>query len=223
MYTRLNKLGLCISNKTAVRLVKKLGHHHDNQVYKWKRDLGRGVNAEVADYGTVASDSESLATDGESVNNEDLNHNAIDYNSFVTSDDHSVATNRYIITGDNLDKTIKPRFMTINHQTQSLHYFHAYAALNRISFSGLSEDTPTSRLLRSLSASIFLPSLNDCQKLRNNYVVLVARVICSTLKTFGSFQSYIPKHILHKYSTAMSTKSVTVCFITPLILLTTLE
>ena len=164
-----------------------------------------------------------IQSDGESVNNEDLNYNAINYNSFVTGDDHSIATNQYIITGDNLDKTIKPRLMTTDQQTQSLHYFHAYAALNRISFTGLSEDTPTSRLLRSLSSSIFLPSLNDCQKLRDNYVVLVAWVICSTLKTFGSFQNYMPKHILHKYSTAMSTKSVTVCFITPLILLTTLE
>ena len=33
------------------------------------------------------------------------------------------------IVGDNLDKTIKPRDMRSNHQSQSLHYFNLYAAL----------------------------------------------------------------------------------------------
>ena len=100
--------------------------------------------------------------------------------------------------------------MTIEHQTQSLHYFHAYAALNHLSFGDLTEDVPTSRLLRSLNPGDFLPSLDDCEKLRDNYAVLMARVICENLKAFASFKACVPKHIMHKYSTAMAKKSVTV-------------
>lgn len=48
----------------------------------------------------------------------------------------------FIVVGDNWDKTINPRFMTMEHQRQSLHYFHAYAAQDRIDFSSLSTDTP---------------------------------------------------------------------------------
>ncbi len=46
------------------------------------------------------------------------------------------------IIGDNLDKNVHPNFMRLSSQTKSLHFFHAYAALDRIDFSGLSESTP---------------------------------------------------------------------------------
>lgn len=99
--------------------------------------------------------------------------------------------------------------MTLEHQTKSLHYFHAYAALSCIDFTSLSEETPTSRLLRSLDTAAFLPSVADCQVLRD-YVVLSARVICDTLTAFSSFKECVPKHILHKYSANMSKKSVVI-------------
>ena len=52
----------------------------------------------------------------------------------INDDESSDGKSRFIITGDNLDKNIKPRFMTVDHQTQSLHCFHAFAALNHSSF-----------------------------------------------------------------------------------------
>lgn len=33
----------------------------------------------------------------------------------------------YKLVGDNIDKSVKPREMRIDHQTHSLHYFHTYA------------------------------------------------------------------------------------------------
>lgn len=44
----------------------------------------------------------------------------------------------YVIVGDNLDKTIKPRHMTSDHQTQSIHYFNLFAVQDRIDFRSLS-------------------------------------------------------------------------------------
>ena len=130
--------------------------------------------------------------------------------SLKASDDcDTTAPMRYVLTGDNIDKNVSPRDMTLEHPTKSLHYFHAYAALSRIDFTGLSEETPTS-LLRSLDTAAFLPSVADCQGLRENYVVLAARVICDTLTAFSSFKECVPKHILHKCSANMSKKSVTV-------------
>ena len=40
--------------------------------------------------------------------------------------------------------------------------------------------------------------------------MLMARIICENLMTFTSFNDCVPKHIMHKYSTAMAKKSVTV-------------
>lgn len=42
------------------------------------------------------------------------------------------------ICGDNIDKTVKPRNMTINNQSLSFNYFNSYAVLDRIDMSSLS-------------------------------------------------------------------------------------
>ena len=51
----------------------------------------------------------------------------------------------YVIVGDNLDKNIRPRHMTSDHQTQSVHYFHCYAVQDRVDFHHLSNDEPMSQ------------------------------------------------------------------------------
>ena len=44
----------------------------------------------------------------------------------------------YKIVGDNIDKTVKARYMrTGSHRNQSLHYFHSLALRSRIDFSHL--------------------------------------------------------------------------------------
>ena len=44
----------------------------------------------------------------------------------------------YKIVGDNIDKNIRASFQRIDHQTKSIHYFHTFAAKDRIDFSNLS-------------------------------------------------------------------------------------
>ena len=46
-----------------------------------------------------------------------------------------------IIVGDNIDKTVHTRFMRVDKQGSSLHYFHAYAAQDRFDLT-MSEDVP---------------------------------------------------------------------------------
>ena len=201
MYTRLNKLGMCVSHKTVLRFVKKLGKNHDKPVMRWKVAIeGRSVST-VSEQSSDEESEASVCVLSESVD-------------FMNPDDfpdyNESQQQRYILTGDNIDKNVTPRDMRADYQTKSLHYFHAYAALNRIDFTGLSKETPTSRLLRNLEISAFLPSVTDCQAVRENYIVLFARVICETLTAFYPFQKCVPVHILHKYSANMSTKSVTV-------------
>lgn len=40
----------------------------------------------------------------------------------------------YKIVGDNIDKNITPSFQRLDHQTKSVHYFHAFAVKDRIDF-----------------------------------------------------------------------------------------
>ena len=48
----------------------------------------------------------------------------------------------YILVGDNIDKTVTAGHMTMDHQSQSLHYFHCYAALDQINFHDLNNSSP---------------------------------------------------------------------------------
>ena len=46
------------------------------------------------------------------------------------------------IVGDNFDKNVKRRHQTINRQTLSLHYFHAFAVKDRINYTTLDDTAP---------------------------------------------------------------------------------
>lgn len=48
----------------------------------------------------------------------------------------------YRLVGDNVDENVKPRHMTCEHQTNSLHYFHTYAVKDMIDLSHFSDDPP---------------------------------------------------------------------------------
>lgn len=97
----------------------------------------------------------------------------------------------------------------MEHQTQSLHYFQCYAALDRIDFRHLPNESPIGTVAE-LPISTFLPSLADCSALRQNYAILIGREVVKKLPYFQIFADCIPKHIHHEYSEAMGSKSVLV-------------
>ena len=111
--------------------------------------------------------------------------------------------------GDNIDKCVNPREMRIDKQVQSLHYFHTYAAKNRCD-SIHSEDTKPIGEISKLSLSAFLLTPSECMDIRNNYVVLVSRIIVEQLPAFNKFKQCVPKHVSHRHSDVMSEKSVMV-------------
>ena len=53
----------------------------------------------------------------------------------------------------------------------------------------------------------FLPSVKDQQLQRLNYIVLVSRILVDHLKCFGMLKDVCVRHIPHKYSKEMATKS----------------
>ena len=99
--------------------------------------------------------------------------------------------------------------MTIDHQSQSLHYFHFYAALDRIDFHHLCNDKPIADV-STLPLTTFLPNKQDSSALRNNYAILLGRELVRSIPFFSDFKDCIPAHISHKYSEEMSRKSTVV-------------
>ena len=77
------------------------------------------------------------------------------------------------MVGDNVDKLFKSSFQRIDRAKQSLHYFHAYAVLDRVDFSGLS-DSPKHMMI---DVNTLLPNADDLEMMKTNFEVLVSRYV----------------------------------------------
>jgi len=118
----------------------------------------------------------------------------------------------YRFCGDNIDKTIKTRYMRSDKQNVSLHYFHSYAVLNRIDTSQFSETVPdTSKLNIETVANSLLPSVADDLAIKDNIATIISRVLVNHMEYFKfAFEDVVEWHINHAFYGEMSTKSTVV-------------
>ena len=77
------------------------------------------------------------------------------------------------IVGDNIDKNVRPRHQTIDTRTQSLHYFHAFAILDRVDLSSQSEIRPDINL-HEFDLQMLLPIPEDVLKLKSNFQIHIS-------------------------------------------------
>ena len=116
----------------------------------------------------------------------------------------------YRICGDNIDKTIRPRYMRCDGgKANSIHYFHSYAVADRINFSDLSEDTlPLPNVSNEQLAISLLPSIEDDVATCKNFATLVSRALVNNVDFFKlTFDGVVEWHIQHEFSEEMSKKS----------------
>ena len=118
-------------------------------------------------------------------------------------------TPKYILVGDNVDKNVRPRFMRVDRQVQSIHAWHQYASLNRFDMDSVTA-SQNLRDIKACSVIDFLPSVADTASLRSKYIVLVSRVLVDKLQFLRKYADVVPKHIVHPLTTEMSSKSTVV-------------
>eukprot|EP00731_Ephydatia_muelleri_P003037 Em0001g3037a len=110
------------------------------------------------------------------------------------------------LVGDNIDKTVGPRFMRHNHQSQSLHYFNVYAVKDRVDLHHLSPNISMIDL-QDVDVNRFLPSEDDYAALISNFQFLIAKVMAKCVPGLVHLSPLLPGHIQHIHSKAMSMKS----------------
>ena len=112
----------------------------------------------------------------------------------------------YLLVGDNIDKTMKPRNMTGEHQTRSLHYFHVYALRDRIDLSDFSSEVPTPDISK-MNMEDLLPSTDDHLMLHENMAILMGRILHKYMPFIKKFGTGLGRHIFHEHYEDLSTKS----------------
>ena len=116
-------------------------------------------------------------------------------------------------TGDNWDYKIHVHDMRKSEQNKDLHYFASNIIVERVPCEGLSKTAPQ-RDIRTLPNSMFLLDNAETSKLRDDFKVLVGRILVEQIPSISFMKSIIPMHIESKYSKEMAQKST----ITPLLM-----
>ena len=116
----------------------------------------------------------------------------------------------YQIVGDNIDFEVKTKFMTLEKKNRSLHWFNMVAVDERISPpQHLSNKYPRCSVL-SIGETEFLPSEQDLQHIRADFIMLFARTIVTYLKDFSVLRFCVDFHLPHQYSKDTALKSLPV-------------
>lgn len=97
------------------------------------------------------------------------------------------------------------------------HWFQIYAVRDRVTGKDLSNNAPISDVAK-IPLHTFLPSIDECNHIRAEFEVLIARVITEKMEYFHPLKPIVPQHMKHKYSDSMRLKSemvstVCLCYI----------
>ena len=147
-----------------MKLVMMCGKRHDRKVKRWRRRW----NGSIENCLILSKHGRKPFIWGETSSSESQ------------GDVCSPLLKSFIIVGDNIDRTIRSRDMRVDHQTQSLLYLNSYCALDRVDLTGISIHSNCKLLgdIMSIPTSAFLPTVEDCTQLKDNYIVLVAGNSC---------------------------------------------
>ena len=90
------------------------------------------------------------------------------------------------------------RHISEQNKNRSLHTFNLVAMRDVVSGSNLPDKHI--RTLDDVEISEFLPSHNDVENLKMDFIVLWARVMVKNIPAFSFFNGVVIQHIQHQYS-----------------------
>ena len=108
---------------------------------------------------------------------------------------------------DNLDFKILANQVLTSHCNADVHWINQYITFDRVPSAHLDDQKPLADL-KELPLTEYILSQEEERQLRNNMIVLVARVLTKMIPCLAYIKDAVPKHIPHSYSKEMANKSV---------------
>ena len=105
------------------------------------------------------------------------------------------ASPKFQIIGDNLDVGCKTKHQTVLHKNKDQHYFNLLAVKDKVSGSHLSDFHE--RNLNEVELHEFITSKEDLNVLRENFIVLISRILAKRLPKLRKLRKCIIFHIWH--------------------------
>lgn len=124
-------------------------------------------------------------------------------------DNHHIS--HYKLVFDNINKTVTPRFQSLESPRVTLNYVNMFAFKDRAvpssHLSRVSRYFPTG-LSKAEVAKAILPTCKDDESLRYNFSLFISRVLVQHFSFFNlAFNDVVDWHIEHQYYKEMSMKS----------------
>jgi len=98
---------------------------------------------------------------------------------------------------DNLDFKILVNIILQNHRHSDMHLIAHYVTFDRVPSDHLDDNKPMSDSTQFENIE-YLLSQSELDKLRSDFIVLVARVLVEFFEFMKPYKSAIPKHIQHR-------------------------
>lgn len=111
---------------------------------------------------------------------------------------------KYVI--DNFDMYQKVRTMTETNQNMDIHWVNHNRVTNRVSGNHLPDNMLTRDILQLENARI-IPSTIEHILQRSNYIILIERILVSSIPCLKFCEDVVNKHISHKHSKESGLKS----------------
>ena len=112
----------------------------------------------------------------------------------------------FVISFDNLDIQLQRKNMSMQSQNRDYHWVNHQMVENQVSGAYLNSKVPKANL-QQISNLKFLPTLEDQQRQRSNYIILVGRILVDYFDTLAPLKDACIYHIPNKYTNELAQKS----------------
>lgn len=99
---------------------------------------------------------------------------------------------------DNLDFKVLVNIILQNHRHSDMHWIAHYVTFDRVPSDHLDDSKPISDGTRFENIE-YLLCQSELEKLRSDFIILVARILAEFFEFMKPLKSAIPKHIQHRY------------------------
>ena len=100
---------------------------------------------------------------------------------------------------DNIDFKILVNIVLKNHRNSDIHWIAQYLTYDRVPSAGLDDSKPLVSDVKDFDNVNYLLSQAETEKLRHDFIVLVARVLVEFFEFMKPFENAVPRHITHRY------------------------
>ena len=180
-FKSLHSCNICSSYDTALKLQIDFGTNFDAKVKEWSEEVAEVHNQELQ---LIESGSTAAV------------------NEFQKQRKDS----GYQLVMDNVDMVISARHTSKAKHGSDLHMVQMMAVKNRVSGHHLPNNKPTSSL-KDIDIAEILPTVEDNKLLKQDWVILIGKIIAENFPELKWFASHLPREVPHDHMAEMKQKS----------------